>query len=179
MKLLARVGKKGLLVWCGGFVSALLLLWLGASAVSGTSRTSFCLSCHEMADTGRELHASRHGRNPSGYVTQCAECHIAPGLAGLAAAKWKGLGELYVHVFHGGLLEGKAWGDRRKAMRARLVREMPQESCTRCHDLARMKPSTREGEVAHKTITPRMRCLDCHSVEGLRSLVHDPPAESL
>lgn len=170
MKALSR---RSVLLGLAGFAACLALLSLAWAAVHGTSQTSFCLSCHEMRDTGHELDASTHGRNRSGYRTQCADCHIAPGLGGMIAAKWKGLGELRVHLTEPGRLAGEQWAARRGELKKRLLHEMPQANCTRCHDVMSMKPSTRDAEVAHKTITPRMRCLDCHSVEGLEFVVHN------
>ena len=166
---------RGLLRWsCAGFLAGMLFACLAAAGVHGSSETSFCASCHEMKDTYRELQASKHWKNRSGTESQCSDCHISRGLAGLIEAKWKGLGEVKVHFLGKPSQHPAEWGARRLEMRKRLVADMPQENCTGCHSVDRMVPSNREAEVAHKTITPGMRCLDCHSVEGLRYLVHDP-----
>jgi nitrate/TMAO reductase-like tetraheme cytochrome c subunit len=173
LSIIRRFSRESLIAWLAGFCSALVFVWLGASAVLGTSRDAFCVSCHEMSAAGRQLDTSSHGKNRSGRMAQCADCHIAPGVGGLVKAKWKGLGIAAVHFFQRSRVTGEQWELRRLELRKDLERQLPQESCVCCHDRSRMKPSTREAEIAHKVITPNMRCLDCHSVEGLGRLVHN------
>jgi len=162
----------GIALLAGAF---LLLLLQGF--IHATSDMPFCASCHEMDDHVRELKSSTHWNNRNGYHTKCAECHISPGFAGMVEAKWKGLHEVIVHYADNPLRNPEKWRNRRNELRKKVVREMPQSVCIKCHDVDSMKPSTKEAEKAHSTITPKMKCLDCHSVEGQSYLVHNkvPP----
>lgn len=154
-----------------GFGAGLLFLLALSFAVHSTSETEFCGSCHEMKAHLRELEGSTHWINRSGSRTGCAECHISPGLGGIVKAKINGLSEVFIHFT--GRPEGARWESRRSELRARTIEELPQKNCTGCHRLDDAKPSSREAEVAHATITQHTRCLDCHSVEGLQFLVHN------
>ncbi len=176
-----RVLKRFLTVHTLYFGAALIvgafLLLLFQGFVHATSETSFCGSCHEMENHVRELKASTHWSNRDGYHAQCADCHINSGFAGMVEAKWKGLHEVVVHIADNPEKNPEKWRNRRSELRKKVAREIPQSICIKCHDLASMKPSTRDAEKAHNTITPEMRCLDCHSVEGTGFLVHNkvPP----
>jgi len=168
--------------YAAGFMGGTFVLALIGVTTFGvvhhTSETSFCISCHEMKETKSELGRSGHGVNRSGYEVSCADCHITQGVMGMVEAKWKGLKELTIHYVDNPMKKPEKWALRRMELKKKVAREMPQQNCTRCHDIGRMKYSTKEAETAQDTITGDMRCLDCHSVEGLKRLVHDPPAKS-
>lgn len=178
-RVLKKLFTRQTLYYAAALVIGAFLLLLFQGFVHATSETSFCMSCHEMKDHMRELKASTHWSNRDGYHTECAECHINAGFAGMVEAKWKGLHEVVVHFTDNPEKNPEKWRNRRTELRKKVVREMPQATCVKCHDLNSMEPSTRNAEKAHSTITPQMRCLDCHSVEGMKFLVHNkvPPWE--
>ncbi|MDQ7823258.1 MAG: NapC/NirT family cytochrome c [Candidatus Eremiobacteraeota bacterium] len=165
------VKTRGLLC-AAAFFAGVLFLYLALFSIEWTSKTSFCMKCHEMRETLGELEHSSHWINRSGYQVHCRECHITPGTAGMVKAKMNGLREVAVHFAEQPSKHQEKWRARRLELREKLAKELPQQNCTRCHDLATMVPSTKEAVKAHDTITGKMRCLDCHSVRGLTRLVH-------
>jgi nitrate/TMAO reductase-like tetraheme cytochrome c subunit len=168
--------------YAAGFLGGVVALALIGSTTFGvvheTTKTTFCVSCHEMKETKTELERSGHGMNRSGYEVACADCHITQGVMGMVEAKWKGLKEVTIHFADNPMKNKERWAARRMELKTKVAREMPQQNCTRCHDLDKMKYSTIEAETAHKTMTGDMRCLDCHSVQGLKYLIHNPVTES-
>jgi nitrate/TMAO reductase-like tetraheme cytochrome c subunit len=174
---LEQLFKGRLRFYAVGFFAGFIIFSLTGALLLGTvhytSTTSFCISCHEMKDTHRELMASGHGANRSGFRAECADCHISAGLSGMVRAKWTGLQELKIHVCENPGKDMTKWEARRQELKKKVAREMPNENCTKCHQIDAMRCSTKAGETAHRTITGETRCLDCHSVEGLQFLVHN------
>ncbi len=92
------------LVAMGAFPMMWFLGMVGYTDAS-TKKSAFCIQCHEMKIYGESLHvdddeslAAIHYRN--GLVDRkkpCYACHTAPGLRGLAVAKFKGVHDVYVH----------------------------------------------------------------------------------
>jgi nitrate/TMAO reductase-like tetraheme cytochrome c subunit len=130
---------------------------------AATKKASFCMKCHEMRIYGESLHvddeslAAVHYRN--GLVDRkkpCYTCHTAPGLRGLAVAKYKGLHDVYVHY----------------------LREVPEEiehlgpydhaTCLGCHGESasflegwgHSSPSTLIDDLK----SGEFSCLDCHDM---------------
>jgi nitrate/TMAO reductase-like tetraheme cytochrome c subunit len=169
--------RPHLAAFMAGALFAVIVAGMAYAAIHGTSKTSFCLSCHEMQQTEGELARSGHGMNRSGLRIECADCHITPGIAGMVKAKWTGLQEMKIHILENPSKDSEKWADRRQKLRRKVAREMPQQNCLHCHDLGRMKGISPATETAHRTITADMRCLDCHSVEGMNYLVHNPEKE--
>jgi len=174
MRFEAEMSKKAVFLYIiTGVLAGVFIVWVISFSSSKTSETSFCLICHEMKYTMKELENSKHWKNRSGYMTQCSDCHISPGVAGMVEAKWRGMEKVKIHFLEKPFLDEGKWADRRKYLKGKVQDEMPQINCTRCHDIDNMQPSSREAEKAHKTITSQMRCLDCHSIEGLEYLIHN------
>jgi cytochrome c-type protein NapC len=159
-----RAGRIALLV-------AAVLLPLGASfgglqaGVAESSRTRFCLKCHEMQPLGRSLFvddrhdlAAVHFQNR--FVdrdTACYSCHADYALFGDVKAKLNGLRHVQVHYL------GKI------PDRFALYQPYSNRNCLHCHEDARRFVDA----PAHKAIMQPLAsgatsCLACHRV------AHDP-----
>jgi cytochrome c-type protein NapC len=155
-----RAGRWALLV------AAVLLPFAasfgGVSAgVAESSRTRFCIKCHEMQSLGRSLFADdRHALAAVHYQnrfvdrdTACYSCHTDYALFGGVKAKLNGLHHVQVHYL------GKI------PERFTLYQPYANRNCLHCHEDAR-----RYVEAApHRAIlaplaTGQTSCLSCHGV---------------
>lgn len=87
----ARLRRRALLVPAllfGGVGIAVAVGVGGSAAVHYSETTAFCSSCHAVQPEVRAHAASVH------KDVSCAECHVAPGIAGFLRAKTKGTLEL-------------------------------------------------------------------------------------
>ena len=86
-------------VWIVGCIALAACVGLAAAGVSYSSRTEFCLSCHEMRVYQDELMLSPHAKDAQGKAIGCSQCHIPSGnLARMLGAKaWMGIKDLWVH----------------------------------------------------------------------------------
>ena len=155
-----RAGRIALLV-------AAVLLPLGASlggvnaGVAESSRTRFCLKCHEMEPLGRSLFvddrqdlAAVHYQ--SRFVdrdTACYGCHADYALFGDVKAKLNGLRHVQVHYL------GKI------PAAFALYQPYPNRNCLHCHEDARRFVDA----ASHKAILGQLSsgqtsCLSCHRV---------------
>lgn len=136
----------------------IILLILGAILVLGlviagtveyTSRSAFCVNCHEMQPIYRAWQSSGHAS------VQCLKCHSDPGVTGLAKTKIKALGEVYRHftnTYHQPITVDTDTA----AFSAR---------CLGCHQDIRG-----QGKQHNKShFAAKMNCTDCH-----KGLVHNP-----
>ena len=121
------------------------------AAAAYTGRTSFCISCHEMQPYYESWQQSQHTE------ADCAECHIPKGTISFIKTKAFAFREVYVHVL------GQV-----KAPLA-VTREIPDSSCTQCHDsLPPARPanaaSTAGGSstIAFDHSQHSEPCVDCH-----------------
>ena len=91
-------------VWIVGCIALAACVGLAAAGVSYSSRTEFCLSCHEMRVYQDELMLSPHAKDAQGKAIGCSQCHIPSGnLARMLGAKaWMGMKDLWVHNVEGG-----------------------------------------------------------------------------
>jgi nitrate/TMAO reductase-like tetraheme cytochrome c subunit len=100
LKRITRLGTVPMFSLFTGFGAALLFLVvavfgavaLGAYAIEITGHPKFCVSCHNMDDYYVSWEHSSH------KDVACIECHAEPGVAGLAAAKAKGIVQLVEYI---------------------------------------------------------------------------------
>jgi cytochrome c-type protein NapC len=133
------------------------------AGVAESSRTRFCLSCHEMRDHGRSLFvddkralAAVHYQNRLvDRDTSCYACHTDYALFGDVKAKWNGLKHVYVHYL------GKIPGPGELA----LYQPYSNRNCLHCHDDARrFNESLPHQVIMAKLRTGETSCLSCHNV---------------
>jgi len=127
-----RWGRVALLI---GIVAIPLLVSAGSvsSGVHESSRTSFCLSCHEMQRYGMSLFAdNRAALSATHYQNRlverestCYSCHTDYALFGGVKAKLNGLRHVWVHYF------GKV------PEKIALYQPYPSANCLHCHEDAR------------------------------------------
>jgi len=126
-----------------------------------SSRTTFCLSCHEMQDHGKSLFvdskqalAAFHYQNRLvDRETVCYSCHKDYAMFGDVKAKLNGLRHVFAHYIAG------------VPKKIELYQPYPNSNCLHCHDDAR---SFVDG-VAHKPVlaaltSGSMSCLACHRI---------------
>ncbi len=109
-----------------------------------TSASSFCDTCHEMDPYYTTWQASEH----SG--AECRDCHIPPGTIPYIETKLGSFREIYVHFF------GSA--DAPLA----VTREIPNDSCFRCHDDPPADPTLSTVTFSHAEHAARTYCITCH-----------------
>jgi cytochrome c-type protein NapC len=153
-------GRVALLV-----AAALLPVSVSLASLRGgveeSSRTRFCLRCHEMQDHGRSLFvdekqslAAVHYQNR--FVdrdTACYSCHTDYALFGDVKAKLNGLRHVSVHYF--GTIPA----------RFALYQPYSNKNCLHCHEDARRfleKPA--HAPVMAKLQSGEISCLTCHRV---------------
>ena len=164
-----RGGRWALLVG-----AALLPLAASAGAfkagIEESSRTRFCLSCHEMQSYGKSLFVDNRKALPAVHFQDrlvdrdnaCFACHTDYAMFGDVKAKLNGLKHVYVHYL-GKVPEKMA-----------LYQPYPNYNCLHCHDDARGYLE----QPAHQAVTAQiasgqLSCLKCHAVAHDFGAVHD------
>jgi cytochrome c-type protein NapC len=155
-----RVGR---LVLFGGLCAVPLLLSAGnlSYGFHESSRTRFCLSCHEMHRHGQSLFADdQHALAAVHYQnrlidrdTVCYSCHTDYALFGDLRAKANGLRHVWVHYIRG------------VPDKLALYKPYATANCLHCHDDARRfleNPAHRP--VMEALYAGTARCLGCHRV---------------
>jgi cytochrome c-type protein NapC len=126
-----------------------------------SSRTRFCLSCHEMKDYGKSLLADNRLSVPAAHFQHrlidrenaCYACHTDYALFGDMKAKLNGLKHVYVHYL-GKVPEKMA-----------LYQPYPNYNCLHCHDDARrFLEMPAHQPVAQVMASGELSCLKCHNV---------------
>lgn len=160
--------KRGyrLALWIGG-----LLVVLGlpsAYALRETSKTEFCLSCHEMKPYAQEQKFSTHAKDKNGKAINCAQCHIPQGFGPrfLAVKTYSGVKDLFVH------LKDNPQALDRLEHQPTARRFIDDANCLACHedlykDAKGEKPVSDIGKIAHdaylgKNGNTRHNCAGCH-----------------
>ncbi|MDX2021392.1 MAG: NapC/NirT family cytochrome c [Deltaproteobacteria bacterium] len=153
-------GKLALLV---GAVVLPVVTSAGSMAVGfhQSSRTVFCLTCHEMQNHGKSLFAD----NPKSLVAAhyqnrlvdrdsiCYSCHKDYAMFGDVKAKLNGLRHVYVHYL--GSIPNKF----------ALYQPYPNSNCLHCHaDARRFVEGQAHAGVMTKILSNQMSCLGCHNV---------------
>lgn len=126
-----------------------------------SSRTRFCLSCHEMQNYGKSLFADNRLSVPAAHFQHrlidrenaCYSCHTDYAMFGDVKAKLNGLKHVYVHYL------GKV------PDKIALYQPYPNYNCLHCHDDARRFVEA----PAHQAVKPQiasgeLSCLKCHNV---------------
>lgn len=135
-----------------------ILLVIGALAAAGlvllgaaeyTSRSDFCVNCHEMNPIYKAWQSSTHNS------VQCMQCHSDPGLIALVKTKLQALKEVYRHItktYHQPITidsDTAAFTDR----------------CLRCHSDIKGRGAPHNPN----HFAASVNCADCH-----QWLVHNP-----
>ena len=156
-------------------VALIVFVGLAATGVHYTSKTAFCLSCHEMRIYQQEQRLSAHAKDANQQEIGCAQCHIPSGnvLRMLGAKAWMGLIDIWVHTTEPDLELDRA------AMQPVARRFTDDANCLSCHnDLQRNAkgdgPISAEGNLAHANYLGKNGqssggCVNCH-----QNLAHLP-----
>lgn len=149
------------------------ILLTGASVTVGiheSSRTSFCMGCHEMepyakslfVDNTQALAAMHYQKRLVERDSTCFSCHTDYALFGDAKAKVNGLRHVWVHYF--GTVPTKI----------ALYQPYPNHNCLHCHDDARnfLEQPMHEGQQA-AFADGSISCLSCHGMVHDLQGVHD------
>ncbi|WP_312476494.1 NapC/NirT family cytochrome c [Neobacillus sp.] len=124
------------------FIAVICFLY---GAISFTSTTSFCSSCHEMAPEHVTFQESAHNQ------IQCIQCHNKPGTSNLVENKVEILKEVYNHIV----------GPPDPIVPKVAVSN---ENCEQCHSRNRLVTATGDLKVNHKGhIKKGIPCITCHS----------------
>ena len=131
------------------------------TGVAESSRTRFCLSCHEMGNHGRSLFADNNRALAAVHYqnrlidrdTACYSCHTDYALFGDVKAKLNGLRHVWVHYF-GKIPEKPA-----------LYQPYKNYNCLHCHeDGRRFTEAPAHQAVLGKIGSGEMSCMTCHNV---------------
>ena len=127
-------------------IGGVIVLLIVAAFVTAhfTSASSFCDTCHEMDPYYTTWQASEHSS------AECRDCHIPPGTIPYIETKLGSFREIYVHFF------GSA--DAPLA----VTREIPNDSCFRCHDDPPADPTLSTVTFSHAEHAARTYCITCH-----------------
>jgi cytochrome c-type protein NapC len=156
----ARWGRVALLV-AAALLPVSVSLGNLQRGVAESSRTRFCLGCHEMQDHGRSLFvddsrplAAAHYQNRRvDRDTACFSCHTDYALFGDLKAKLNGLRHVWVHYL------GSV------PARFELYQPYPNRNCLHCHeDARRFIEAAPHQPVLGKLASGETSCLSCHRV---------------
>lgn len=147
---------------------AVVFVTVGGYTMEETSKTEFCLSCHEMSRYSFELKRSPHAVDKDKKPIECRQCHLPlnMGPSYLAAKSYLGAKDLAVHYF------GDTSDMDRLKLQMAARRFVPDENCLACHqDLGKTvkgEPIGPEGKKAHdswlgKDGSGRRTCVGCHA----------------
>ena len=146
-----------------------IVLFIAAASVSMsmTSRTEFCMSCHEMERYKEELEKSSHAVDKDNNPIQCRQCHVplSVGPKYLTVKTYVGMKDLIVSNF------GDPTNLDRRQMQGVARKFMSDENCRACHedlmkntkdeDLSKIGQLCHEAYLSKNGNTTR-RCAGCH-----------------
>ena len=148
-----------------GFIAATLFLLLSSYSLVVTSRTNFCISCHEMRFVAEQgWMYSTHYNNKSGVVAGCSDCHIPPGPFEYIWTKTRdGITDIVVHTFGENNPEKMDW----ERLKGVARHHMSDSSCLRCHkNLTPVGASIKTLEAHREYIRfKNKKCIECHNKE--------------
>jgi cytochrome c-type protein NapC len=165
----SRWGRWILLV-AGGLLPIVASAGTFKEEIEESSRTRFCLSCHEMKDYGKSLFADNRLSVPAAHFQHrlidrenaCYSCHTDYALFGDVKAKMNGLKHVYVHYL-GKVPEKMA-----------LYQPYPNYNCLHCHDDARRFVEAPAHQAVKGPIASgELSCLQCHNVGHDMKAVQD------
>ena len=135
-------------------IGVLIILGLVlAGAVKYTSRSGFCIVCHEMGPIYKTWQTSSH------KSVECIKCHSDPGFAGLVTTKTEALREVYLHVT----------GKYKDPIQMKADTSKFTKRCLSCHKDIKGKGKPHND----RHFQVNMQCYDCH-----KGLVHDPKSNN-
>lgn len=126
-----------------------------------SSRTRFCLGCHEMQEHGKSLFVDNtHALAAAHYQNRridrdsvCYSCHKDYAMFGDIQAKLNGLRHVYVHYL--GTVPKKF----------ELYQPYPNSNCLHCHeDARRFAEASPHSAVMSKLLANETSCLSCHKI---------------
>ncbi len=151
------------------FVSGLVIGTLAIpSTVEYTSKTEFCISCHEMKTTVYEEYKKTiHYNNSKGVPAGCPDCHIPRNWGDTLIRKFLAAKDVYHHLA-GTIDTPEKFEARRLEMAQRVWDRMKandSQECRNCHHFDAMDLKTQRLR-AQKQHQNAMRdgstCIDCH-----------------
>lgn len=151
--------------------------WLGFDGfVAYTSKTEFCLSCHEMKMMQDELSRTAHFKNRSGVRVHCGDCHVPREQPEKLIAKFHALDDIYGHLL--GVIDTPEKFEARRLQMAERVwtslRATGSRECRACHSFESMeldKQSDRPRRKHAEAMKTGETCIDCH-----KGVAHRLPA---
>ncbi|MCL6414717.1 NapC/NirT family cytochrome c [Aestuariirhabdus sp. Z084] len=155
---------------------------LGATtyAITATSTTEFCLSCHTMQIPNEEYQSSIHYSNAKGFRAECVDCHLPPDTLGYLIAKIRATKDIY-HEFITKKISTEEKYEAHRLEMAEMVWEQMRAnnsaSCRECHNPEAMDTyeQTEDTVKIHEYgIENSLTCIDCH-----KGIAHFPPVIEL
>lgn len=138
------------------------------SAVSYSSQTSFCISCHEMeATVYQEYIKTKHYNNESGVRATCADCHVPRDMVNTVARKLFAVKDV-VHHFLGTIDTIEKFEERRLVMAQRVWNNMENNDsleCRNCHQFSAMQLSEQRPRARKQhelAVQEGKTCIACH-----------------
>ena len=155
--------KKAALLFIGGFLAAMLLLFSGNQAVKMTNTDEFCASCHKVHPHAiASWKLSTHYDNNRGIVVHCVECHLPPeGFYKFSEKVKTGVRDVYGTLFKD--VENLNWDLKSTLEHAKY--HTYKTSCIHCHENLFPLGLSQEGEYAHlyySENSEELHCLNCH-----------------
>ena len=160
-QLAATASGRGALAVAAALLPVSISLAGLKTGVEESSRTRFCLDCHEMQDHGKSLFADNtkalaavHYQNRLvDRDTVCYSCHTDYAMFGDVKAKLNGLRHVWVHYF--GTIPD----------RFTLYLPYPNYNCLHCHaDARRYLESPPHRPFLSEITAGKKSCLECHTV---------------
>ncbi|MEQ6341281.1 MAG: NapC/NirT family cytochrome c [Gammaproteobacteria bacterium] len=160
------------LIFAGGIVIGALAI---PSAVEYTSKTEFCISCHEMKTTVYEEYKKTiHYNNPDGVRADCSDCHIPRSWGPTLIRKIMAAKDVYHHLA-GTIDTPEKFEARRPEMAQRVWDSMKannSQECRNCHQFGAMelKNQRLRAQKQHQNaMKDGSTCIDCH-----KGIAHKP-----
>ncbi|MFH0964542.1 MAG: NapC/NirT family cytochrome c [Planctomycetota bacterium] len=162
-----------------GALAALCVFSIGAwHALEWTNRNELCGSCHEMEEAYQSWISSTHYHNASGMRVACVECHLPPReriVEHLLVKTGVGTREVAKHLL------GRAYGE--EALRERILEEMPDAWCMKCHEDLFAPEMDVSAHIAHTvSVFPvkgnERNCVSCHPWVGHKRAGMEPATQA-
>lgn len=165
--LTATPGKKGKIIALA-VVALILVILATAMSFQYTSRTEFCISCHEMKANAEEMLYSKHAVDKDKKKIECWQCHVPInfGIRYLVVKTYVGLKDVVVHfAYDMDKLD-------RRMMQMIGKRFVPDENCLACHpDLTKNLKNEKISEIGRlsheaysgKNGNTKSNCSGCHT----------------
>ena len=158
-----RLSRYEILLVLSGVFSVIVLYSIAAYMASESSKTRFCILCHEMRVVAEQgWKRSSHFSNEQLVVAQCEDCHIPPELAAKIWTKTRdGAIDIAVHMFGESDPNNMHWEELGKKARNKIS----DSSCMKCHKNLTPKGVPIKVIVAHRAylrMKDEKKCLECH-----------------